>query len=44
MPDTKPPYRAEHVGSLPRPDHLMAARAQHTAGTLSKAELTRIED
>ncbi len=44
MPDTKPPYRAEHVGSLPRPDHLMAARAQHAAGTLSKAELTRIED
>jgi hypothetical protein len=23
---TKPPYRAEYVGSLPRPDRLMAAR------------------
>jgi methionine synthase II (cobalamin-independent) len=41
---TKPPYRAEHVGSLPRPDRLMAAREQYAAGKLSKAELTQIED
>src|SRR5262245_55631607 len=44
MPEAKPPYRAEHVGSLPRPDRLMEARAQQSAGTLSKADLTRIED
>jgi methionine synthase II (cobalamin-independent) len=44
MAEAKPPYRAEHVGSLPRPDRLMEARAQQSAGTLSKADLTRIED
>jgi methionine synthase II (cobalamin-independent) len=44
MTETKPPYRAEHVGSLPRPEHLMAAREQYATGKLSKAELTRIED
>jgi 5-methyltetrahydropteroyltriglutamate--homocysteine methyltransferase len=44
MADTKPPYRAEHVGSLPRPDRLMSAREQYAAGKLLKAELTRIED
>src|SRR4029077_162072 len=42
MADTKPPYRAEHVGSLPRPDRLMGAREQYAAGKLLKA--TRIED
>jgi 5-methyltetrahydropteroyltriglutamate--homocysteine methyltransferase len=44
MAETKPPHRAEHVGSLPRPDHLMGAREQHAAGKLSKTELTQIED
>jgi quercetin dioxygenase-like cupin family protein len=44
MADTKPPYRAEHVGSLPRPERLMRSREQHAAGKLPKPELTRIED
>ena len=44
MAQTNPPYRAEHVGSLPRPERLMAAREQHSGGKLSKAELTQIED
>ena len=44
MAQTKPPYRADHVGSLPRPEHLMAAREQYYAGKLSKADLTQIED
>ena len=44
MAETKPPYRAEHVGSLPRPDRLMGAREQYAAGKLSKAELTHLED
>ena len=44
MPEMKPPYRAEHVGSLPRPEHLMAAREQYGQGKLSKAELTQVED
>jgi len=44
MGDTKPPYRAEHVGSLPRPARLMGAREQYAAGKLPKVELTCIED
>jgi methionine synthase II (cobalamin-independent) len=44
MAQTKPPYRAEHIGSLPRPERLMAAREQYAARKLSKAELTQIED
>jgi 5-methyltetrahydropteroyltriglutamate--homocysteine methyltransferase len=39
-----PPYRAEHVGSLPRPERLLKAREDFRAGKLPKAELTRIED
>ena len=38
-----PPYRAEHVGSLPRPERLMRARADFAAGKVAKAELQRIE-
>jgi 5-methyltetrahydropteroyltriglutamate--homocysteine methyltransferase len=39
------PYRADHVGSLLRPESVVTARAQHLqAGTLSAAELRQIED
>ncbi len=38
------PYRADHVGSLLRPDYLKQARAQREAGTISAAELTAVED
>jgi 5-methyltetrahydropteroyltriglutamate--homocysteine methyltransferase len=44
MADQKPPYRAEHVGSLPRPDDLMAARERHAAGAMSADELRQLED
>jgi 5-methyltetrahydropteroyltriglutamate--homocysteine methyltransferase len=44
MAQTKPPYRAEHVGSLPRPERLMAAREQYNSGKMPKADLTQIED
>ena len=44
MSEIKPPFRAEHVGSLPRPDRLMTARDDFFANKLPKAELTRIED
>ena len=44
MAEPKPPYRAEHVGSLPRPDELMEAREQHAAGTLAAGALREIED
>jgi 5-methyltetrahydropteroyltriglutamate--homocysteine methyltransferase len=44
MAQTKPPYRAEHVGSLPRPERLMAAREQYAAGKLRNTQLTHVED
>jgi methionine synthase II (cobalamin-independent) len=40
----EPPFRADHVGSLLRPDSLKQARDQHAAGTLSKEELRAAED
>src|SRR5215472_12968692 len=39
-----PPFRAEHVGSLPRPDRLMTARERHANGEIPRPELARIED
>jgi 5-methyltetrahydropteroyltriglutamate--homocysteine methyltransferase len=38
------PFRAEHVGSLLRPDYLLDARKRHAEGTLSAAELRQVED
>ena len=44
MPErTKPPFRADHVGSLIRPDALIAARAAAEEGKMPPAELTRIQ-
>jgi 5-methyltetrahydropteroyltriglutamate--homocysteine methyltransferase len=40
----KPPFRADHVGSLLRPKELLAAREAHKAGRLGAAELRRVED
>jgi len=40
----KPPFRADHVGSLLRPAALAAARAQFKHGQLQSAELRRQED
>ncbi len=40
----RPPFRADHVGSLLRPQHLIEARNKHRAGALSREQLTRIED
>ena len=39
----KPPFRAEHVGSMPRPARLMDAREAFEAGKLRHEELKRIE-
>jgi 5-methyltetrahydropteroyltriglutamate--homocysteine methyltransferase len=44
MPNGKPPFRADHVGSLLRPPALREARAQRAAGTLDAASLRAIED
>jgi len=40
---TKPPFRADHVGSLIRPQALIDARAKHANGEMSAAELTRVQ-
>ena len=34
-----PPFRADHVGSLLRPQRLLEARAKHADGTLDDEEL-----
>jgi len=41
---TRPPFRADHVGSLLRPRSLLQAREDHAAGKLDAAELRRLED
>lgn len=38
------PFRADHVGSLPRPDYILDARDEKAAGKISAAELRKIED
>src|SRR3954452_11729236 len=40
----KPPFRADHVGSLLRPGPLLDAREKHAAGQLSDEELEAAED
>src|SRR5487761_866652 len=40
----RPPFRADHVGSLLRPAELLRAREEHQAGRISAAELRRVED
>ena len=41
---TRPPFRADHVGSLLRPQRLHEARERHAAGEIDAAELRSIED
>jgi len=40
----KPPFRADHVGSLLRPQRLKEAREAFDKGTLPRAELAKVED
>ena len=40
----KPPFRADHVGSLLRPQELHAARARHKKGEIDHAALRAVED
>jgi 5-methyltetrahydropteroyltriglutamate--homocysteine methyltransferase len=44
MPRAKPPFRADHVGSLLRPTALKAARVSHERGEITAADLEAIED
>jgi 5-methyltetrahydropteroyltriglutamate--homocysteine methyltransferase len=41
---TKPPFRADHVGSLLRPQRLLQAREDHKAGKIGDDELREIEN
>jgi len=41
---TRPPFRADHVGSFLRPKYLLDAREQHRAGALDAAGLRAVED
>lgn len=44
MQRTKPPFRADHVGSLLRSARIKEARAKHGAGEISGEKLREIED
>ena len=44
MQRTKPPFRADHVGSLLRPQALKDARAKFAKGEIKAADLKEIED
>ena len=44
MKRTKPPFRADHVGSLLRPAALKEARARREKGAISASELKAVED
>jgi methionine synthase II (cobalamin-independent) len=44
MPRIKPPFRADHVGSLLRSAALKAARGKRERGEISSAELAAVED
>ncbi len=41
---TKPPFRADHVGSLLRPAALKEAREKHAKGEITAAQLKEVED
>jgi 5-methyltetrahydropteroyltriglutamate--homocysteine methyltransferase len=43
-PRDTPPFRADHVGSLLRPQKLLDTRASHAAGKIGDEELRGIED
>src|SRR5882672_5389296 len=44
MSRTRPPFRADHVGSLLRPAAVKEARAKQAKGELGPAQLKDIED
>src|SRR5919107_5267193 len=44
MPRTDPPFRADHVGSLLRPQRLLEAREDLAAAKISADELKQVED
>jgi 5-methyltetrahydropteroyltriglutamate--homocysteine methyltransferase len=43
-PRSSPPFRADHVGSLLRPQQLLDTRDQHADGTITAEQLRAVED
>ena len=43
-PDGRPPFRADHVGSLLRPPALRQAFRRHAGNEIGEAEFARIQD
>jgi 5-methyltetrahydropteroyltriglutamate--homocysteine methyltransferase len=43
-PGSRPPFRADHVGSLLRPPELLRAREDYAAGRISAEDLRGVED
>ncbi len=44
MQRVKPPFRADHVGSLLRPDRVKEVRAKFASGKISELQLQRVEN
>jgi 5-methyltetrahydropteroyltriglutamate--homocysteine methyltransferase len=44
MPQARPPFRADHVGSFLRPEPLKEARAKWEKGEITSAQLKQVED
>ena len=44
MQRAKPPFRADHVGSILRSSAIKDARARHAKGAMTDAELKTVED
>jgi 5-methyltetrahydropteroyltriglutamate--homocysteine methyltransferase len=44
MQRTRPPFRADHVGSFLRPRYLLEAREQFRSGSITRAQLRWMED
>jgi len=44
MTEARPPFRADHVGSLLRPQEVLQARDDFAAGTITAEQLAEIED
>jgi 5-methyltetrahydropteroyltriglutamate--homocysteine methyltransferase len=44
MTEARPPFRADHVGSLLRPQEVLRAREDFAAGTITTEQLKEIED
>jgi len=44
MTGTRPPFRADHVGSFLRPEPLKKARAAYEQGQIGASELKQVED